>query len=155
MNGHKVWMLVCDGGAAHVYRGTGNKGSHVAKIERVEGGRFERDTHTIQGAQPGRDKAHVAGDAGHGAENHARARRRTEAEFVKETVGWLDEPARRETFDHLIVAAPPRVLGDIRSAMSPHLAAKVVREVRSDLVHAPIKQIEAEFVGHVIPGKAA
>jgi protein required for attachment to host cells len=155
MHGNRLWMLVADGGGAHVYRGTGNKGTHVALIERVDGADFERDHHTPKGPQDGRDKAHAPTDAGHGVVAHERSRRRTETEFVKDVVAWLDEPARRETFDHLIVAAPPRVLGDIRGAMSPHLAAKVSREIHSDLVKAPIKQLESEFMSHVVPVKAA
>lgn len=148
----RVWILAVDGGAARVFRNTGRTGAHQAKLEAVEGGSFVRGHRGRHlGPTPGRMAANAAGDGRHGVTTHERQQRLVEADFVGEVLGWLAEPPQLAQFEHLIVAAPARVLGETRAAMPASLAKRVVHEVHADLVKAPIKDVEAHVAAHLLP----
>jgi len=55
------------------------------------------------------------------------------AAFAHKLAAWLDVAAHDDAFDRLVVAAPPRMLGELRKAMSKQVSARVVAEVSKDL----------------------
>lgn len=59
---------------------------------------------------------------------------RYEAEkFARELAGRLDEERKHKKFAHLIIAAPPQMLGDLRKAMSDPLRKLVTLEIDKDI----------------------
>jgi protein required for attachment to host cells len=64
-----------------------------------------------------------------------------EARFVEEFAGRLNRAAERGLFNRLIIVAPPKVLGQLRPALSAQAAACVVAEIGSDLTGHPVGEI--------------
>ena len=64
-----------------------------------------------------------------------------EAHFVDELAGRLNHAAERGLFNRLIIAAPPKVLGQLRPALSAQAAACVIAEIGSDLTGHPVGEI--------------
>jgi len=54
----------------------------------------------------------------------------------------LERLARERKAPALAIAAPPRTLADLRAALAPDVAAKVVLEINKDLTHMPVWEIE-------------
>ena len=69
-----------------------------------------------------------------------------EAAFAARLANLLDERHRAEERP-LIIAAPPRMLGDLRRHLSPAIAKSVIAELDEDLVPMPLDAIERKLVG--------
>jgi protein required for attachment to host cells len=64
-----------------------------------------------------------------------------EDRFAAEIGGALNRLAHENRFDQLILVAPPKVLGAVRTQLSKETSAKVVAEVPKDLTSHPIPEI--------------
>lgn len=60
-------------------------------------------------------------------------------------VEWLNAEAIAGKFDHLIVAAPPKFLGEVRRGYHTTLRAKLLAELPKDIRELPAKEIAAEL----------
>jgi protein required for attachment to host cells len=136
------WVLVADGGTAKVYRTTGESSSHRVLLEPVPGGTFKRSDPAHFGPRPGKNFSSALRDSGHGVTTHEDLKRHAEEEFIIAVLAWLDKPKQISQFEHLIIAAPPRALGEIRRALSHELFRKVHSEIHGDLTKLPIKELE-------------
>ncbi|GHG96774.1 host attachment family protein [Pseudodonghicola xiamenensis] len=64
--------------------------------------------------------------------------------FATELSDILYEHAHRGDFQHVVIAAGPKVLGAIREALHPEVKARLVAEIDKDLTHHPRDRIETE-----------
>jgi protein required for attachment to host cells len=144
-----IWVLVADGGAARVYRTTGDSGAHRALLEPVPGGTFSRADPAHFGPRPGKNFASALRNSGHGVTTHESQHRRAEEEFILAVLAWIERPEHLGVFERLIVAAPPRTLGEIRLALPAALAGKVHSEIHGDLTKLPIKELERRVIPHM------
>lgn len=62
--------------------------------------------------------------------------------FACELAKSLDEARHQRAFEHLVLVAPPRFLGRLRSKLSPPTAATVVGTLSKDLPNGESKEIE-------------
>lgn len=128
-----TWILVADGTRARIFRNEGpQKGLQPA---------LDRDfaspappTRALGADRPGRVQESAS------SERHAMVPRvdwhRFEKEkFAKSMARIVDEAAERGAFDRLVLVAPPRTLGDLRSALGPRARALVTAELDKDLTH--------------------
>ncbi len=136
------WVLVADGGTARIYRTTGDSGAHRALLEPVPDGAFSRSDPAHFGPRPGKNFASALRNSGHGVTTHEGLRRRAEEEFVATVLAWIAKPEHLAAFERLIVAGPPRTLGEVRLALSPVLKGKLQSEIHGDLTKLPIKELE-------------
>lgn len=60
-----------------------------------------------------------------------------EERFAAQIAGLLYGMAHAHTFDHLVVIAAPKVLGNLRAAFHPEVATCVLAEVAKDLTSVP------------------
>ena len=65
-----------------------------------------------------------------------------ESRFVREFADRLNRAAARGRFDRLILAAPPKVLGLLRPALSADVTGRLAAEIASDLTSHPVGEIE-------------
>lgn len=65
-----------------------------------------------------------------------------EARFVREFAGRLNRAAGAGRFDRLVLVAPPKVIGELRAALAPAAADRLVGEVPKDLTAHPVSEIE-------------
>ena len=122
-----TWLCVADAGVAHIKQwiAAGARLTNVATIAHgpYEHGRFE---------EPGRSQE-SATTMRHSFVDADGPVRREKRGFAYEVAGYLNEAAQREAFHRLVLAAPPKFLGDLREAMSPALQQRIVAEIDKDL----------------------
>ncbi|HEY6924592.1 MAG TPA: host attachment family protein [Steroidobacteraceae bacterium] len=64
-----------------------------------------------------------------------------EDRFAAEIGGALNRLAYENRFHHLILVAPPKVLGAVRTHLNKETSARVVAEVPKDLTSHPVPEI--------------
>jgi protein required for attachment to host cells len=148
------WVLVADGGIARIYRTTGENGAHRAQLELVTGGTFSGSDPAHLGPRPGKNFSSTLRYSGHGVTTHEGLKRRAEEEFIAAVLAWIEKPAHLAAFERLIVAAPPRTLGEIRFAASPALEVRIHREINGDLTKLPIKDLERRVMACILDLRA-
>jgi protein required for attachment to host cells len=130
-----TWILIADGARARVLRNDGPDHGVTA----VDGFVFQGDhsaTHDIMSDRQGRSFSSVG--AGRSAiEPHSDPHRQLKTKFADRLADILAEGLAQHSYDRLIIVASPVTLGDLRSAISGDVQAKVVGEVAQDLTKLP------------------
>lgn len=135
----KGWVFLCDGAKALVLENAGDAAHLDLKTIDV----------TVQPVPPSRalgtdrpGRAHESAGVSRSAVAETDLHAEAEAAFVKEAVGHLEKAAESHSVKHIVVVAPPRALGVLRSAMGANLKARVQGELAKDLMNLPIGEIE-------------
>lgn len=141
INKPKTWFLIADGARARLLRNDGPGTALVAATDQeyvapaVHG--HSRD---LKSDKPGRAYDTSTGQP-HAMEPHHDYHDYEKRQFARHVAKVLDEHAGRKAIDRLVVAAPPKTLGDLRAEMSPHTAALIVAEFHKDLTHVPLNKL--------------
>jgi protein required for attachment to host cells len=90
--------------------------------------------------RPGRSYESVGGQR-HAIEREDHPRQREAVRFAKRISRRLDEARRKGEYDELIVVAGLPFLGLMRKELSRPTRARVVHEIRKDLVHSPVESL--------------
>jgi protein required for attachment to host cells len=64
-----------------------------------------------------------------------------EDRFASEIADALYRTGHAHGFEHLIVVAPPKVLGNLRAAFHPEVTKRVIAEVPKDLTSQPVQEL--------------
>ncbi|TSE12778.1 host cell attachment protein [Mesorhizobium intechi] len=120
-------VAVTDGKKLRLFR---NKG-HEPQIDLVELGEP-----TLQAASSGSGGRHRSSTA-----NPDDSRLR-EDDFAAAVAEYLNREALTEAFEHVVMVADPRTLGELRKHVEPSLKAKLVGELGKDLVKHSVEAIE-------------
>ena len=70
-----------------------------------------------------------------------------EDRFAADTAEFLKKRALRNEFDHLIVVAPPRTLGELRKHYHKEVEKRLSGEIAKDLTGHPVAEIEKIIAG--------
>jgi protein required for attachment to host cells len=134
-----TWIVIADGAHARLFANRGpGKG-----IEAIENGVINGDhrpDHELVRDAAGRTFESV-GDTRHAITPRTDPHRELKREFAKELVSLLDQRLSEHAFDRLILVAPPKALGDLRSALSDGLKPRVYAELDKDLVKIPTAEL--------------
>jgi len=126
-----TWILVCDGAKGRIFLNSGpGKGLSV-----VNGAKFQSDhakTSDIGSERPGRTHER-ANSARHAMEPRVDWHEFGKKEFAKGLAGILDKAAGENAFDRLVLVAPPKTLGELRSCLDAQTAKRVHGEIDKDL----------------------
>lgn len=91
--------------------------------------------------RPGRTYESVGG-ARHAVGGENDPRHREAVRFARRIARRLDDARRKDEFEELIVVAGPPFLGLVRAELSKPTRARVVHEIRKDLVHSPLETLQ-------------
>ena len=141
---HGEWVVVCDGAKALVLENTGDfKFPNLKTVEVFE--QKHLATHELGTDAPGRSHSSL----GHGRSSVEQTDYHDQAErnFLVHLAQHLDAALAAGKTKSLIMVAPPRALGMIRSAYSHALRGAVRAEVDKDFVKLPVHQIEKHLTG--------
>jgi protein required for attachment to host cells len=142
-----TWILVADGARARVLMNQGiGKG-----LEPAVNGEMARDvprTRELGTDRPGRSQQRGASGR-HAFQPHVDWHRFEKEKFSREMAALLDAAAERGAFDRLVLVAPPRTLGDLRSALGAKARGKVHAEVDKDLTHVTLHDLPG-YLGDVV-----
>ncbi|HMN84562.1 MAG TPA: host attachment protein [Bauldia sp.] len=142
--GTGAWVVVCDGRKALILE---NKGDDAYPDLRTVEHREQEvpKTSELGTDAPGRSYSSV----GHGrsAVEETDLHLEVEHAFLSAIAKRLDKAVLDRETRHLVVVAPPRALGFLRKAFSPHVKGAILAEIDKDLVAMPVSEIEAHLFG--------
>jgi protein required for attachment to host cells len=144
-----TWFLVANGTEARLFRSTGpGQGVEPVSGEIMRGPNLpDRE---IMSDRPGRT-FDSAGQGRHAMEPRTDPALVEKRRFTHGLAETLNAALEREEFDRLVLAAPPKILGQLREDLSKSVRAKVEAELSKDLTHLPVTDIEARLSAVIAP----
>ena len=139
MKNLSVWIVVADGARTQVFvnngQGTGLKSAlpHALISDNRPSGELATD-------RPGR-AFDSAGPGRHAMQPSTDPQRHQQKTFAKEIAKMLDEQHSKKAFDQLIIVAAPRMLGDLRDALTQQIRQLVIGEVDKDLTKLSVNDL--------------
>lgn len=133
MNKHETtWLVVADGRRARIFSGrTDDTG--LTELHDLIGD--DRTTREIGSEKPGRGQE-SANSARHAMAPRVDWHRQAKQQFAREVAETVNQAGLKGCFDHLVVAAPPEALGDLRKVHNKHALDKLSGEIDKDLTHS-------------------
>ncbi len=134
-----TWVLIADGFRARLFVNAGvGKGLKPALDREFIGTNISSGD--IASDRPGRS-FDSAGEGRHAMEPPTDPKRHAKYEFAREIAGILEHARKTNQFERLVVVAPPRALGDLRSEFGVELQRMVSAEMDKDLTQVPIQDL--------------
>lgn len=140
---HNAWVLVGDGEKALFLRNEGD--AEYPNLVTMEVVRHENPATREQGSdRPGRfqDGPNIQRSSVDNTDWHRLEKER----FAIELADHLYQSAHRQEFAHLVIALPPKTLGDLRHHLHEEVKSRIIAEVDKDLTHHPVHEIERVLV---------
>lgn len=124
---NETLVVVADGRAARLFRNKGDEsGLQLHQVDVMDG-----------------SEAMDAGPSGyqpHGADIG-------EAAFAKVLADRINAAALRQGFEHLVLAADPATLGELRPQLHKEVTQRMLAEVGKDWTNTPLEQIQKALGG--------
>lgn len=138
---HGTSVLVTDGSKALFLRNDGDEEFPNLRLAQ----KWEQDVlpdREIRSAPPGRSFSSHDHGTRRSAYDETDSHEQSEAEFTSTVASFLNDEAQKGSIDKLIIVAPPRMLGRLRTRLRRELAERITVEIAKDLVKHPIASIE-------------
>jgi protein required for attachment to host cells len=68
--------------------------------------------------------------------------------FMRAIAAHLEQASIGKRFDRLIIAAPPREMGELRPLLNPHIRKRLVAEIPEELTHLSPHKLLAHITKH-------
>lgn len=138
-----TWLLVADAERARIFAVAAD-GATLEREPLHELTAEMAPSREIASDRPGRT-FDSAGEGRHAKAPPTDPKRHEKERFARAVVELLESARGRSEFDHLAVVAPPPMLGDLRTLLSPQLRAMVVAETAKDLAMRPAHDLETQL----------
>jgi len=130
-----TWVVLADGAHARIFENSG-PGTGLVEINSWDSPSARKPTRDLGTDRPGR--GHESATYG----RHALAAREDwhegeKANFVHDVAAYLNDRNHQGAFDELVIAAPPRALGELRKAIDSTTAGRLKVEINKDLTKIP------------------
>jgi protein required for attachment to host cells len=143
-----TWVLVADGNKALLLENVGDAELPVLEVRRED----EQDnpaTHEQGTDRPGR--MNDSGPGQRSAFQDTDWHRLAEDRFAHDLADMLTRRAHDRRFERLIVAAAPKVLGELRKTIHSEVADRIVAEVALNLTNHPVDEIAKRVADATMP----
>lgn len=139
-----TWVLVADGEKALILENTGTRAAPTLAVIRE----LEQDNPSTrdQGASPP-GRMYDTGPNQRSAMEQTDWHQLAEDRFAKDAAELLYAYAHQNRFKEIVLCAAPRLLSELRKALHPEVAGRVIGEVPKDLTNHPIDEITRHLVG--------
>lgn len=137
--GNGAWVLIADGEKALFLRNDVDGEDPDLNVVRIE--EQDNPSDVDQSAnKPGRKQDTGVGQvsAMDDTDWHELAKER----FADELAEILYKQAHKNKFEKIVIAAPPKILGELRDKMHKEVSSRVIAEIDKDLTNHPIDKIE-------------
>jgi protein required for attachment to host cells len=142
MEKHRIpgnsWVLVCDGAKALFLRNDGD--AELLNLMAVEIYGDKQHFHAIASDRPGR--VYQSQGRPRSTVEPLDLKWQSEAAFLSDVARRLDQLVRDHTVQHLIIIAPPKILGLLREHLTPMVCSFVKGEIAKGFTMLPIPEIE-------------
>ena len=143
----RTWILVADGACARFLTFAEGRKAATAMPER------EMRSHAPPTRDLGRSKPARAiesvGSAKHGIEPRYDLHEQQEADFLKQVMQKVEEALDKSEFDRLVMIAPPKALGILRSLASAKLKEHKILDIHHDLTRHSEAEIAESVMKHL------
>lgn len=126
----KTWIVVADSETVRILQHGDNSNLETVAEARADDDGLVAHAQKTSGLAGGR-RIHFASDPRDRSNHHGKR------SFAKDIAEWLETALQHRAYDRLVIAAPPRMLGDIRAALPDTVAERVSTEIAKDLVSRP------------------
>jgi len=143
----RTWIVVADAA----------RGSILVQVQSgepltlLEGGEFHNPDPSHHARDLGSDRPsrsiESVGGARHAIEPKHDARRFAAGDFARNLSGFLERHANADSYDKLVIVAPPRMLSNFRNSLGRQARKRLVAELNEDLTKTPRDRIP----GHLEP----
>ncbi|MBK1726570.1 host attachment protein [Halorhodospira neutriphila] len=130
----RVWVVAADAARARVFESANRTGHALREVETWVNPEVRQHAQALGADRPGRVND-SSGPGRHAMEPPTDLKEVEAERFARELAKWLDQARNEQRFEHLVIAAPPHFLGQIRHSLSAQLRAMVSSEVGKDLCH--------------------
>ena len=141
----KTWIVIADGMHARILR-QDKRGAPLAPAldqelydPAVHG--FSRD---LKSDAPGRAFDTGSGQR-HAMEPRSDPKTHEKQLFARRIAALINEAASRRTFDQLVLVAPPKTLGELRTQLGDLAKKLIIGEIDRDLVKTPAPDLPAHL----------
>jgi protein required for attachment to host cells len=131
--------MVTDGAKMLFFRNEGD--AEFPKLE-VERKREQDNPANRDQKSDAAGSTHQSAGYGGSAMEEADFHQQEEDRFAAETADFLKKRALRNEFEHLIIVAPPRTLGELRKHYHKEVEKRLSGEIAKDLTGHPVEEIE-------------
>lgn len=140
MTQSKTWVLVADAHRARLFKRDPKSGSLERALdeELIAEMRPSRD---IASDRPGRSFDR-GGEGRHAMEPSTDPATHAKQSFASDVADILESERTKNSFEELIIVAPPSFLGDLRSAMSDSLHKLVQEEFQKDISKEKVHELK-------------
>lgn len=128
-----TWILVADASRGRILR----QRRDGAALERV----FESDFENPERFEDSSRRSHQRRTGPYAAARRDRSQRHAHADFARELAGTLDHATHASELDHIVLVAPPALLGEIRTRMSTPARERVCAELHKDYVRMTDREL--------------
>lgn len=147
-----IWLVVADAGQARFFS---TEGGNKGKLSELTGESFKNDDlhrHARDAGvdRPGRSIESVGG-ARHAEDPGVDLHQEEKDRFARRIAAHLEDRARQNRFDAVILIAPPRTLGALRPALGPETGKRLIREIDKDLTKLPLAALTAKLQAVIPP----
>ena len=142
---HDALVMVVDGGKMLLFRNEGDAVHPHLLVENATENANPPDREQGTDA-PGRTSSSVG--SGRSAMSETNFHDQQESRFVVDAVDLLNRRALASEYEHLIIVAPPAVLGEMRKHYHTVLEARLVGEIGKDLTGHTAPDIERAITQH-------
>jgi protein required for attachment to host cells len=133
-----AWILVADGRRARVLV----EERRGANLEEPDDWAMEIGPDELYDAQDRPPRSFDRVGAGRHAMDKGRSLHEQEEEkFLKRVADRVTDAERHNQFDHLVIAAPPRALGLLRSMLGPGAKSRIRADLSKDLLDEPAPKL--------------
>ena len=142
-----TWIVVADGGQARFLLNEG-PGKGLAPAINQKADEARKPTRDMGSDRPGRVHDRM-GPGRHTMVPRVDWHQFEKQKFAREMAAILDGAAEKRAFDRLVLVAPPKTLGTLRSAIRKNTAKLVTAEVAKDLTQVTVGELP-DHLGNVI-----
>lgn len=143
----RTWVLIADGRRARVFESMG-KGTGLTAVQDMALDTELPPSRELGTDRPGRSFESV-GSTRHALESESDPHRERKRQFAHRVAGLVHERLAANSFDRLVVVAPPVTMGDLRAALSHQVKAVTAAELVADLTRTPVAELPAHLAKHV------
>jgi protein required for attachment to host cells len=143
MSSLRTWYVVAEGGRARILTRRRIQAMFDTHSELTSADIHSR-SRDLGAERPGR--IHESANAArHAAEPRQDFHQAEKLAFIDRLAEVLNAANRSSEFDHLILAAPARALGELNHALDAPTKLKVVFQLQKDLTHVPNAALSEHF----------
>lgn len=143
------YILIANGNKALIYRSLGNI-HNIELIEKFTSDSSHLQSHDLGRDKPGRGKEGLNGSMKHSTDSKTDPHKKEKHNFLVEVAHYLNREANSNAYAHLIIAASPEALGEIRNELDKTSKALIMLEINKDLTHVVAQDIPVHIEKHMV-----